>query len=99
MRSPIRPPPCSASQPMLTPPLAARVGPATGATTPDVYRKQVEDDGARAHRRPPAVADQPTANDTNSTLSGLKEKHEKQHAQRTAISTPVTPATIPVRGN
>src|SRR3989442_2651633 len=53
-----------------------------GATTLDEYKKNVEKDAALARRFQPVYVDEPTVEDTISTLRGLKDRYEQHHDVR-----------------
>ena len=53
-----------------------------GATTLDEYRKYIEKDAALERRFQPIMVDQPTVEDANSILRGLRERFELHHGVR-----------------
>jgi ATP-dependent Clp protease ATP-binding subunit ClpC len=50
-----------------------------GATTIDDYRKYIEKDAALERRFQPIIVNEPTLEETNAILRGLREKYEKHH--------------------
>ncbi|MEO0323004.1 MAG: ATP-dependent chaperone ClpB [Myxococcota bacterium] len=67
---------------LLKPALARGELRAIGATTLDEYRKHIEKDAALARRFQPVLAGEPSVQDTNGILRGLKEKYEVHHGIR-----------------
>lgn len=53
-----------------------------GATTIDEYRKYIEKDAALERRFQPIMVNEPTLEDTQEILSGLRERYEKHHNVR-----------------
>jgi ATP-dependent Clp protease ATP-binding subunit ClpB len=64
---------------MLKPMLARGELHCIGATTLDEYREYIEKDAALERRFQPVMVDEPTVEDTISTLRGLKERYEVFH--------------------
>jgi len=50
-----------------------------GATTIDEYRKYIEKDAALERRFQPIMVNEPTIEETNAILRGLREKYEEHH--------------------
>jgi ATP-dependent Clp protease ATP-binding subunit ClpC len=50
-----------------------------GATTPEEYRKCIEADPALARRFQPVTVDEPTAEESEAILRGLRERYEAHH--------------------
>lgn len=50
-----------------------------GATTIDEYRKYIEKDAALERRFQPIMVNEPTLEDTEAILKGLRERYEKHH--------------------
>ncbi len=50
-----------------------------GATTIDEYRKYIEKDAALERRFQPIIVNEPTMEETNAILRGLREKYEEHH--------------------
>ena len=65
-----------------------------GATTLDEYRKYIEKDAALERRFQPVQVDEPTGEDTISSLRGLKERYEVFHGVRIHDSALVAAATL-----
>ncbi|MDP3314898.1 MAG: ATP-dependent chaperone ClpB [Devosia sp.] len=65
-----------------------------GATTLDEYRKHVEKDAALQRRFQPVYVDEPTVEDTISSLRGLMEKYELHHGVRITDAAIVAAATL-----
>jgi ATP-dependent Clp protease ATP-binding subunit ClpB len=69
---------------MLKPALARGELRCVGATTPDEYRRYIENDAALARRFQPVTIDEPSAEDAISILRGIKAKYEVHHGVRIA---------------
>src|SRR5438045_9343394 len=69
---------------MLKPALARGELRCIGATTPDEYRRYIEKDAALARRFQPVTIDEPSAEDAESILRGLKSREELHHQLVTA---------------
>ena len=67
---------------------------ASGATTLDEYRKNIEKDAALERRFQPIVVDQPSVEDTISILRGLRERYEVHHGVRITDSALVAAAVL-----
>ena len=67
---------------MLKPMLARGELHAIGATTLDEYRKHIEKDAALERRFQPVYVGEPSVEDTDSILRGLKERYEVHHGVR-----------------
>ncbi len=65
-----------------------------GATTLDEYRKYIEKDAALARRFQPVMVEEPTVEDTISTLRGIKEKYELHHGVRISDAALVAAAEL-----
>ncbi|MCY3880176.1 MAG: ATP-dependent chaperone ClpB [Rhodobacteraceae bacterium] len=65
-----------------------------GATTLDEYRKHIEKDAALARRFQPLFVTEPTVEDTESILRGIKEKYELHHGVRIKDSALVAAAAL-----
>jgi len=65
-----------------------------GATTLDEYRKHVEKDAALARRFQPVFIDEPTVEDTISSLRGIKDKYELHHGVRISDASLVSAAVL-----
>ena len=50
-----------------------------GATTPEEYRKSIEPDGALARRFQPVTVDEPTVEEAEAILLGLRGRYEAHH--------------------
>src|SRR5207302_11239447 len=68
-----------------------------GATTLDEYRKHIEKDAALERRFQPVFVDQPSVEDTNSILRGLREKYEVHHGVRIKDTAIVAAEELPNR--
>ena len=79
---------------MLKPMLARGELHCIGATTLDEYRQYIEKDAALARRFQPVMVDEPTVEDTISTLRGLKERYEVFHGVKITDSALVAAATL-----
>lgn len=64
---------------MLKPALARGKLRLIGATTLDEYRKHIEKDAAFERRLQPIIVEEPSLKDTESILSGMREKYEEHH--------------------
>ncbi len=64
---------------VLKPPLARGDMQCIGATTPDEYRKYVEQDGALERRFQPIIVNPPSRDETLAILKGLRECYESHH--------------------
>lgn len=65
-----------------------------GATTLDEYRKYIEKDPALERRFQPVMVNEPTVEDTNAILRGLKERYEIFHGVRIHDQALVAAATL-----
>ena len=65
-----------------------------GATTLDEYRKYIEKDAALERRFQPVMVDEPTVEDTNSILRGLKDRYEIFHGVQIHDAALVAAATL-----
>ncbi|MFN5765282.1 MAG: ATP-dependent Clp protease ATP-binding subunit, partial [Pseudanabaena sp.] len=65
-----------------------------GATTLDEYRQYIEKDAALERRFQQVLIEQPTVEDTNSILRGLKERYELHHGVTISDSALVAAATL-----
>ncbi|MFN5391378.1 MAG: ATP-dependent chaperone ClpB [Pseudanabaena sp.] len=65
-----------------------------GATTLDEYRQYIEKDAALERRFQQVLIEQPTVEDTNSILRGLKERYELNHGVTISDSALVAAATL-----
>ena len=65
-----------------------------GATTLDEYRQYIEKDAALERRFQPVLVDEPTVEDTNAILRGLKERYEVFHGVKIADSAIIAAATL-----
>ena len=65
-----------------------------GATTLDEYRKYIEKDAALERRFQPVLVDEPTVEDTISSLRGLKERYEIFHGVQIHDQALVAAATL-----
>ncbi|MBI5728753.1 MAG: ATP-dependent Clp protease ATP-binding subunit [Candidatus Magasanikbacteria bacterium] len=63
-----------------------------GATTPQEYKKYIENDAALERRFQPIIAKEPSADDTIKILSGIKENYELYH--RVTITHPAIVAAV-----
>ena len=79
---------------MLKPMLARGELHCIGATTLDEYRKYIEKDPALERRFQPVMVDEPSVEDTNSILRGLKERYEVFHGVKITDSALVAAATL-----
>ena len=79
---------------MLKPMLARGELHCIGATTLDEYRKYIEKDAALERRFQPVHDDEPTVEDTNSILRGLKERYEVYHGVKITDSALVSAAIL-----
>ena len=68
-----------------------------GATTLDEYRKNVEKDPALERRFQPVLVAEPTVEQTNEILAGLKEKYEKHHQVKFADEALAAAASLSCR--
>lgn len=69
---------------MLKPALARGKLRMIGATTLDEYRRHIEKDAAFERRLQPITVDEPSLKDTETILSGMREKYEQHHSVRVA---------------
>ena len=65
-----------------------------GATTLNEYRQYIEKDAALERRFQPVMVDEPTVEDTNSILRGLKDRYEVYHGVKIADSALVSAAVL-----
>ena len=65
-----------------------------GATTLDEYREYIEKDAALERRFQPVMVDEPTVEDSNSILRGLKERYEVFHGVKITDSALVSAAVL-----
>ena len=65
-----------------------------GATTLDEYREYIEKDAALERRFQPVMVDEPTVEDTMSSLRGLKERYEVFHGVKITDSALVSAAVL-----
>ena len=79
---------------MLKPMLARGELHCIGATTLDEYRQYIEKDAALARRFQPVMVNEPTVEDTISSLRGLKERYEVFHGVKITDSALVAAATL-----
>ena len=82
---------------MIKPALARGELHTVGATTLDEYRKYIEKDAALERRFQPVMVEEPSLEDTNSILRGLKEKYEVHHGVRIKDSAVVSAALLSER--
>src|SRR5262249_34692585 len=68
-----------------------------GATTLDEYQKHIEKDAALERRFQPVMVDEPTVEDTNSILRGLRERYEVHHGVRIKDAALVAAAVLSPR--
>ena len=79
---------------MLKPMLARGELHCIGATTLDEYRQYIEKDAALERRFQPVMVDEPTVEDTNSILRGLKERYEVYHGVKIMDNALVSAAVL-----
>ena len=79
---------------MLKPMLARGELHTVGATTLDEYRKYIEKDAALERRFQTDLVGEPTVEDTNSILGGLRERYELHHGVRLKDSALVAAAVL-----
>src|SRR5436189_6040926 len=65
-----------------------------GATTLDEYRKHVEKDAALERRFQPVYVGEPSVEDSNAMLRGLKERYEVHHGVRIQYAALVAAAVL-----
>ena len=70
-----------------------------GATTLDEYRMYIEKDAALERRFQPVMVEEPTVEDTNSILRGLKDRFESCLGVKISVGARLTAATLAVRYN
>ena len=79
---------------MLKPMLARGELHCIGATTLDEYRQYIEKDAALERRFQPVMVDEPSVEDTISSLRGLKDRYEVYHGVKITDSALVAAATL-----
>jgi ATP-dependent Clp protease ATP-binding subunit ClpB len=82
---------------MLKPALARGELHCIGATTLDEYRKHIEKDAALERRFQPVMVGEPSVEDTNAILRGLKARYETHHGVKIRDSALVAAATLSSR--
>src|SRR3989449_792939 len=82
---------------LLKPMLARGELRAVGATTLDEYRKHIEKDAALERRFQPVFVEEPSVQDTNAILRGLKQRYEVHHGVRIQDSAIIAAAVLSQR--